>query len=153
MHFSFLNPITYGGGKFEQTCNELLGPRRIADTARSFKAMATDKYQFGELLKKFIPNKTDWAGADGKAGGFDIWEASVAEISDDVRDKLTKVFFDNLSSDKPMPMMLKVGSNVDDSHDLIVKKFSHGGYDYIGILMLCPNPAFAQAPHPTGTGG
>ena len=152
MHFSFLNPIAYGGGKFEQTCNELLSPDRIAGTAAQFKKMATDRYQFGELLKKFIPNKPDWASADGKAGGFDIWEASVAEISDDVRKKLTQVFYDNLSAQKPQPMMLKVGSNVDDTHDLIVRKFRHGGHDYIGILMLCPNPALAPQPSPDATG-
>jgi hypothetical protein len=148
---SALNGIVYAGGKFEMTCNDLLSPARIKDTANQFKAKAKGKYQFGQLLKQFIPQKTDWSNADGRGNGFDIWDQSVADIPDDVRDELTSVFFDNLSSDAPLPMMLKVGQNVDDSHELIVKQFSHGGYDYIGILMLCPNAVFAQ-PDPPGPG-
>ncbi len=37
-------------------------------------------------------------------------------------------------------MMLKVGDNVDTSHDLIVNVFAYNGSIYIGLLMLCPNP-------------
>jgi hypothetical protein len=37
-------------------------------------------------------------------------------------------------------MLLKVGENVDDTHDLIVKTFAHNGFIYIGLHMLCPNP-------------
>jgi hypothetical protein len=145
------NGIVYAGGKFEMTCNDLLSPARIKDTANQFKAMAKDKYQFGQLLKKFIPQQADWANGDGRNNGYDTWDRSVAEIPADVRDELTSVFYDNLSSDNPLPMMLKVGQNVDDSHELIVKEFAYGGYDYIGILMLCPNMVFAQ-PDPPGTG-
>lgn len=149
-HLSPFNGIVYAGGKFETTCNDLLGPARIQSTAKQFKAMATNKYQFGQLLKQFIPNKNNWDNTDGRGNGYDIWDQSVAEIPDNVRDQLTKVFFDNLSSDKPVPMMLKVGQNVDDSHELIVKPFTHNGVYYIGLLMLCPNSVFAQTP---GHGG
>ena len=140
------NGIVYAGGTFEQKCNDLLSPARIQDTAKQFRALAKDKYKFGQLLKQFIPKKADWSNADGRGNGFDQWDASVAEIPDTVRDQLTKLFFDNLSSDYPQPMMLKVGQNVDDSHELIVKPFTHGGVRYIGILMLCPNSVFAPAP-------
>jgi hypothetical protein len=37
--------------------------------------------------------------------------------------------------------MLKVGDNVDASHDLLVEVFAYKGSIYIGLLMLCPNPA------------
>jgi hypothetical protein len=145
------NGIVYAGGKFETTCNDLLSPGRIQSTAKQFKGMAKDKYQFGQLLKQFIPNKNNWSNTDGRGNGYDTWDRSVAEIPDDVRDELTKLFYENLMSDDPMPMMLKVGQNVDDSHELIVKEFSHGGHDYIGILMLCPNSVFAP-PHASGAG-
>jgi hypothetical protein len=54
--------------------------------------------------------------------------------------RLTEVISTNLNSKIPFPMMLKVGANVDASHDLIVKVFAHKGSIYIGLLMLCPNP-------------
>jgi len=146
------NGLIYGGGVFEQTCNDLLSPAKIQHTAGRFKAIATDTYQFGRLLKQFIPDKLNWSNADGRGNGFDVWDRSVAEIPNDVRDELTKLFYDNLASDDPQPMMLKVGQNVDDSHELIVKDFTYGGVDYIGILLLCPNSVFATPPAP-GTGG
>jgi len=149
--FGMLNGIVYGGGKFEATCNALLGPDQIDQTATRFKALAKGKYEFGQLLKQFIPRRSDWANSSGRDEGYDGWEASVADISEDVRDELTELFYDNLSSDDPVPMMLKVGQNVDDSHELHVKEFTHNGVDYIGILLLCPNAIFAQ-PHPTGSG-
>jgi hypothetical protein len=138
------NGIVYAGGKFETTCNDLLSPARIQDTAAKFKAMATDKYKFGQFLKQFIPVKANWDNADGRGNGYDKWDASVAEIPNDVRDQLTKLFFDNLSSANPQPMMLKVGQNVNDAHELQVKPFTYNGVYFIGILMLCPNSLFAQ---------
>jgi hypothetical protein len=41
-------------------------------------------------------------------------------------------------------MVLKVGENVDASHDLQVKKFKHGGKDHIGLHMLCPNTSLRK---------
>jgi hypothetical protein len=38
-------------------------------------------------------------------------------------------------------VLLKVGTNVDASYDVHVKNFVHEGIEYIGILMLCPNPS------------
>jgi len=57
-----------------------------------------------------------------------------------IRHRLTEVISTNLNSKTPLPMMLKVGDNVDASHDLIVEVFAHKGSIYIGLLMLCPNP-------------
>jgi hypothetical protein len=36
-------------------------------------------------------------------------------------------------------MVLKVGENVDHTHDLHVKTFAHGGHVHIGLHMLWPN--------------
>ena len=38
-----------------------------------------------------------------------------------------------------MPVVLKVGDNVDATHDLHVKTFAHNGQLHIGLHMLCPN--------------
>ena len=37
-------------------------------------------------------------------------------------------------------MMLKVGDNIDATHDLHVRTFVYGGHIYIGLHILCPNP-------------
>ena len=38
-------------------------------------------------------------------------------------------------------MLMKIGANVDATYDVQIKNFIHDGLEYIGILMLCPNPA------------
>jgi hypothetical protein len=38
-----------------------------------------------------------------------------------------------------MPMMLKVGDNIDATHELHVRTFVNNGRLYIGLHMLCPN--------------
>ena len=35
---------------------------------------------------------------------------------------------------------MKIGANVDATYDVQIKNFVHDGIEYIGILMLCPNP-------------
>ena len=57
-----------------------------------------------------------------------------------IRQRLTEIISANLRSATPLPVVLKVGDNVDTTHDLIVKAFAHNGNIYIGIHMLCPNP-------------
>jgi hypothetical protein len=37
---------------------------------------------------------------------------------------------------------MKIGANVDATHDVQIKNFVREGIEYIGILMLCPNAAF-----------
>ena len=54
---------------------------------------------------------------------------------------LTEIISANLRSATPLPVVLKVGENVDETHELIVKTFPHNGNVYIGIHMLCPNSA------------
>jgi hypothetical protein len=121
------------GGKFEQMMNEFLGPQKIAATAARFVELEkqTGGYAFGKFMKYFLPNPAEYAN----------WDKDSGEISDAVRQRLTDVVSTNLKSASPLPMLLKVGENVDDTHDLLVKVFAHGGYIYIGLHMLCPNTA------------
>jgi hypothetical protein len=43
-------------------------------------------------------------------------------------------------------MRKTVGSNVDASHELQIKRFKHEGIDQIGLLMLCLNLALQSRP-------
>ena len=47
--------------------------------------------------------------------------------------------------ENPMPVLLKIGTNVDASYDARIKHFVHEGVEYLGVLMLCPNPALKSA--------
>jgi len=71
--------------------------------------------------------------------GHAKWEKHSGDIPDHIKDKLTKVISANLKSPHPLPMVLKVGENVDNSHDLHVRTFSHNGHVHIGMHILCPN--------------
>jgi hypothetical protein len=120
------------GGKFEQIINEMLSPQNIAATARKFAELEKQygTYTFGKFVKHLLPRPEEFAN----------WEKDAGGISEPVRRKLTEVISTNLKSASPMPMLLKVGDNVDATHDLIVKVFAHNGFIYIGLHMLCPNP-------------
>lgn len=124
--------IVYGG-TFETMMNEFCGPNNIAATARRFVELEKQygSYTFGKFVKYFLPKPDEFANWDQDSGG----------IAEPIRQRLTDVISTNLKSASPMPMLLKVGDNVDDTHDLIVKVFAHGGCIYIGLHMLCPNPA------------
>lgn len=63
------------------------------------------------------------------------------EIPEAIRNRITEVTATNLRSATPLPLVLKVGDNVDATHELLVKTFAHDGHIYIGLHMLCPNPA------------
>ena len=123
--------IAYGG-KFEQIINEMLGPENIAASARKFAELEKQygPYSFGKFIKYFLPSPEEFANWDKDAGG----------ISEPVQRRLTEIVAANLRSSSPLPMLLKVGDNVDATHDLIVKVFAHNGIIYIGLHMLCPNP-------------
>jgi hypothetical protein len=120
------------GGRFEQMMNEFCSPANIAATAAKFAALERQygTYTFGKFVKYFLPRPAEFASWDNDAGG----------ISEPVRNRLTEIISANLKAASPLPMLLKVGDNVDATHDLIVKTFAHNGYIYIGLHMLCPNP-------------
>lgn len=120
-------------GTFEQFMNEACSPKNIATTAARFVEMERQAggYAFGQFVKNFLPNP----------GEFVNWEKDAGAIAEPIRKRLSSIISTNLKSASPLPMMLKVGENVDDTHDVLVKTFAYGGHIYIGIHMLCPNTA------------
>jgi hypothetical protein len=131
------------GGKFEQTINELYSPRNIAETARKFKEYEQQNgpYAFGKFTKFLVPKQENWATESGSTDGYSKWEKHSGEIPEAIRNKITEVISANLRSATPLPLVLKVGENVDASYDLQVRMFTHKGNMHIGLHMLCPNSA------------
>ncbi len=132
------------GGKFEQHINEQYSPKNIAKTAKKFKEYEKKNgpYVFGKgYTKALVPKRENWADESGKTTGYTRWEKHSGDIPDKIRNKLTRLVRANLRSAKPKPMVLKVGENVDGTHDLHVKTFKHKGVEHIGLHMLCPNTA------------
>ena len=127
-------------GKFEEHINELYSPKNISQTAKKFKQYEKENgpYAFGKFTK-LVPKKENWANELGATDGHDRWEKHSGAIPKAVRDKITEVIATNLRSAKPMPLVLKVGENVDGTHDLKVRIFAHNGHMHIGLHMLCPN--------------
>jgi hypothetical protein len=112
--------------------NDLSSPQNIVATSRKFAELERQHgpYSFGKFAKLTISQPEEFAQ----------WESDVGEIPQWIQDRLTEIISTNLKSASPMPVVLKVGDNVDASHDLHVKTFVHNGYLYIGLHMLCPNP-------------
>ena len=119
------------GGRFEQIMNEFCSPRNIAATAKRFAELEKQygPYTFGKFAKLLLPNPDEFAN----------WERDAGGITASIRHRLTEVISTNLRSDYPLPLVLKVGENVDESHELIVKAFAYQGQMYIGLHILCPN--------------
>jgi hypothetical protein len=120
------------GGKFEQMMNEFCNPQNIGTTAKRFSELEKQYggYTFGKFVKYFLPKPDEFAN----------WDQDSGAIAEPIRRRLAEVISTNLKSASPLPMLLKVGDNVDDTHDLIVKVFAHNNSIYIGLHMLCPNP-------------
>jgi hypothetical protein len=91
-----------------------------------------------------VPKKEHWQDEKGSTTGHAKWEKHSGDIPENIRNKLTKVIRTNMRSAKPKPMVLKVGENVDHSHDLKVKTFKHKGHEHIGLHMLCPNSSLKK---------
>ena len=117
-------------GKFEKMMNELSSPQSIPATAKRFAELERQNgpYSFGKFVK-LIAQASEYAN----------WEKDVGEIPESVQNRLTDIIATNLRSASPMPVVLKVGENVDAIHDLYVRTFAHNGHIYIGLHMLCPN--------------
>jgi hypothetical protein len=136
-----MSGIVYGG-KFEQTINELYSPKNLAETVRRFTEYEKQygPYSFGKFTKFLVPQPENWVDKSGKADGYNSWEKNSGEIPEAIRNRITEVIATNLRSATPLPLVLKVGDNVDATHELLVKTFAHNGHIYIGLHMLCPNP-------------
>jgi hypothetical protein len=131
-------------GKFEQHINERYSSENIAATAKKFKEHEKQHgpYSFGDkFTKALVPKQEDGADESGSTGGYSKWEKNSGEIPEPIRKKITDVVSANLRSAHPLPLVLKVGENVDASHDLHVRTFVHKGQMHIGLHMLCPNTA------------
>jgi hypothetical protein len=130
------------GGKFEQHINELYSPKNIHATAKKFADYEKKHgpYKFGQQFTKVLVPKTEhWADHSGSTDGHAKWEKHAGDIPEHIRNRLTEVISANLKSQHPLPMVLKVGENVDHTHDLHVRTFVHKGHTHIGLHVLCPN--------------
>jgi hypothetical protein len=123
------------GGKFEKIMNELSSPDNVAATAKKFTELEKQygPYSFGKFAKL----------TTSQAGDYTNWEKDAGAIPQAIQDRLTEIISTNFRSASPMPMMLKVGDNIDTTHELHVRNFVHNGQLYIGLHMLCPNSDLA----------
>jgi hypothetical protein len=118
-------------GKFEQTVNDLLNHNNVAATSKKFTQLETQHgpYSFGKFAKLLMLNSGQLTNWDQDAGG----------IPAPICYRLTEIFSTNSRSATLLPVVLKVGENVDATHGLIFKTFAHKGSIDSGIHMLCPN--------------
>jgi len=119
------------GGKFEKIMNELSSTDNVAATAKKFRDLESQygPYSFGKFVKLTTPQASEYTN----------WESDAGGIPQAIQDRLTEIISTNFRSASPMPMRLKVGENIDATHDLHVRTFAHNGQLYIGLHMLCPN--------------
>jgi len=130
------------GGKFEQHINQLYSSENIHETAKKFKEHEAKhgKYSFGDkFTKHLVPDEKNWADESGSTKGHGNWEKHSGAIPEAIRNKITDVISTNLRSAHPLPLVLKVGENVDNTHDLHIKTFAHKGHMHLGLHILCPN--------------
>jgi len=131
----------YEGG-FAKTINEMCSAANIKQTAAIFRKLDKNHaYKFGDFAHEMIKDKAAW----GSDEAYSRWDGDVGDIPDTFRARLTDVIRANMWSDSPLPMRLEVGNSIDANHDLIIKVFAHKSINYIGILILCPNPHLAQS--------
>jgi hypothetical protein len=139
--------FTYSG-KFEQSLNHSYSKENVAKTAKKFKAHVKKhgSYKFGDkFTKTLIPKPADWADASGSTAGHGKWEKHLKGMSEPTRKKITDTISSNLKSPHPLPMVMKVGENVDATHEVHVRTFSHDGHMHIGLHVLCPNTSLKKS--------
>ena len=124
-------------GKFQQTLNDLMGPDKIANTAKSFNAMfnAKNPYKMGT----WAPSLADDAGF----GGSDLrngWAKYCGDIPDYMRASVEQLITDNMTSAKPAPMYFQIQRNgTEPKHQLqLMPVVDSVGQQYIGITIMCP---------------
>jgi hypothetical protein len=134
-------------GKFEQHINELYSPKNIRETAKKFKEheQKHGPYSFGDrFTKNLVPDQKNWADESGSTYGHSNWEKHSGSIPESIRHKITEVIATNMRSEHPLPLVLKVGENVDHTHELRVRTFAHDGHMHIGLHILCPNTSLKK---------
>src|SRR3974390_44219 len=101
-------------GKFEKKINELYSPKNIHDTAKKFAEYEKQHgpYKFGHgYTKHIVPKADDWS--EGSTTAHKDGKKPWGEVPEHIRNRLTEVISANLKSAHPLPMVLKVGENVD----------------------------------------
>ncbi len=134
--------------EFEHNFNRMMSPENIKATANKFSEFEKEHgatYRFGMFAKALLPRAADWADQYGSTKGFTDSEKHFGKIPKELSEQISGAVFTNLRSPDPMPVMLKVGTNVDASYGVQIKNFAHEGVAYLGVLMLCPNPALKSA--------
>jgi hypothetical protein len=128
-------------GKFEQNLNASYSRANVKKTAKKFKVHEKKHgYSFGDkFTKTLIPKAADWADASGSTAGHAKWEKHLKTMPEAARKKITQAISTNLKSAHPLPIVFKIGENVDATHDVHIRTFSHKGHMYIGVHVLCPN--------------
>ncbi len=122
---------------FAEAINELCNPSNIKRTAQQFQQLETryGPYEFGKFAKQMLPDPKQW----GSRASFELWEQTVEEIPAPFRERITQILGANFRSHTRLPLVLRVGTNVDTSHEMIVKTFASNDTLFIGVLMLCPD--------------
>ena len=131
------------GGAFEDAMNNLFSSANIRATATTIVGLETTygDYEVGRFNRHLLP-ATVYPGDNGTPGGGDAdrFERDFLSMPEDIRRRVSEVLRNNFRSANPMPVFYRTSTNVDQTHDAIVKLFVHGGRTYIGVLYLCPNP-------------
>lgn len=125
------------GGKFQDAMNTLYSPKNIKPTAADIKQLEIDhkvSFEVG-IFNKYLLQATDLP----TDVTFDSFEHDFLLIPADIRQRVTDILNANFSMEDPLPVFCKVGENLIDSHDVIIRNFLHKNKLYIGILYLCPN--------------
>jgi hypothetical protein len=75
------------------------------------------------MFATLLPRPADWADEYGSTKGYSNWEKHAGAIPKEVTQRITSVAFSNYRSDNPLPMLMKIGANVDASYDVQIKNF------------------------------
>ena len=119
-------------------------PTNRLPAAGAEKCLGSHRSELKPAAERAVLKAENWADESGSTAGHSNWKKHSGAIPEKIRNRLTKVIRANLRSKKPVPMVLKVGENVDHSHDLQVKTFKHKGNKHIGLHMLCPNSSLKK---------
>jgi hypothetical protein len=135
----------FGGiyaGAFETALNLRFGKVGVANTAAALRNFESQHgpYKFGNWARHLMPNQKDWS-TDGTSDGYENWLRNAMTVPENLAQQITDAIRTCLlESDPPKPMFFKIGDNLDDTHDLLIKTMVYDGTEYTAIRLLCPNP-------------
>jgi hypothetical protein len=136
---------SFGGiyaGTFEASLNLRFGKAGVAKTAEALRKFESlhGQYKFGNWAQSLMPAQQDWS-TDGKTEGYDNWQRNAMTVPDVLAQQITDAIrYCLITSNPPRPMFFKIGDNLDDTHDLVIKPYVYDGTEYVAVRLLCPNP-------------